>query len=190
MIMRNRHALFRTATAIALALNLRLVGVTQLHAEASGDCQQGQPSRSVGTPPQSTTEQKARFKLATLEAALRAEGLSFDKTTLPDGDVLYGMRIAGVKFALIAYGTAAGSATTMQLVATFSDNSQSRAKKVDTVNQWNKEKRFLKAYVDGDNDVTLEMDLVAVGPVEPKELERTISETWAMGLMYFAVSSH
>lgn len=72
----------------------------------------------------------------------------------------------------------------------FSDNNQSRATKVDTVNRWNKEKRFLKAYVDGDNDMTVEMDIVPIGPVEPKALVRTISETWAMGLMYFAVSSH
>ncbi|MGH7121457.1 MAG: YbjN domain-containing protein [Acetobacteraceae bacterium] len=76
----------------------------------------------------------------------------------------------------------AGAAGSMQLAAVFSGDGKLRADKIDAVNRWNKEKRFLKAYVDDDNDVTVEMDIVAVGPVEPRELVRAISETWAMEL--------
>src|SRR5207249_2863190 len=99
-------------------------------------------------------------------------------------------KIVGVKFILVGYGSEAGLARSMQLAAGFSDNgARSRVQKMGMVNQRNRDRRFVKAYVDHDNDIVLEMDLVAVGAVDPKELVHTISDIWLFEIMAFSAKS-
>jgi hypothetical protein len=136
-----------------------------------------------------TAQREALFDLPSIEAALRAEGMSFDKDVLPSGNVHYAMQIAGVKFGLIGYGVEGNTARSMELRTGFTDGGKvSRPQKLDICNKWNSDKRYVKAYVDGD-DTMLEMDLLAVGAVEPKKMVRTISDVWMFSVMQFATTA-
>jgi hypothetical protein len=51
------------------------------------------------------------YNLTAIEAAMKADGIAYDKMTSPSGDVLYRMQIAGVKFVLVGYGIEGATAT-------------------------------------------------------------------------------
>jgi hypothetical protein len=56
---------------------------------------------------------------------------------------------------------------------------------LELANRWNVARRYVKAFVDPDSDIILQLDLVAVGATEPREVVRTIRELWMLSLMQF-----
>nr|UOP05120.1 YbjN domain-containing protein [Conchiformibius kuhniae] len=57
---------------------------------------------------------------------------------------------------------------------------------LQTANRWNQSKRFVRMYLDKDNDVMMEMD-VDLEVAVPTEYLRTVMKTWQVSLLAFAV---
>lgn len=94
---------------------------------------------------------------ASIVAAVQAMGYQAELTKDDDGDPLIRSALDGSKFAIIFYGCTKNRACqTIQFYAGFkSDENVS----VETMNEWNKTKRFSRAYIDNDKDPVIEMDV-------------------------------
>jgi hypothetical protein len=175
---------------------LAFVPPSTIHATAADRPQvEFRQQTGVAAAPSPTTRRQAGFPLPAIEAAVRAAGVTVvDKKVLPSGNVIYAIQLAGLKFGLIAYGVDDGNtANSLELSAAFSNERGSeRAEQIAAANKWNLERRFVKAYVmdGGSNDIMLEMDLVACGAIEPREVVRTIRDEWMFSLMQWATRTH
>jgi hypothetical protein len=76
-----------------------------------------------------------------------------------------------------------GHVTSLQLYAAFSKPGRFKAK---TINQWNTEKRFSRAYVDTDGDAVIEGDLDLEHGVTAGALDAFI-KTFEVSVSYFSV---
>ncbi len=90
------------------------------------------------------------------------------------GDPKISGRIDGVKYGIYFYGCNAGKACTdIQLAAGWSDVKVT----LDKINEWNRTKRYGKAYLDKENDPMLELSVNINHGVSVKNLEDTF-EWW------------
>jgi Putative bacterial sensory transduction regulator len=174
------------ALSPAYAMDARVDGrpQTELRQEIGGS--------AIAAP---AVRRQAVFDLPAIEAALRAAGVIIvDKETLPDGDLVWAMRLAGLKFGMTAYGVEGNAARSLQLNAAFGgDGPADRTQQLAAANDFNLNQRFVTAAVmdsDHNNDIMLEMDLVGLGTVEPRELVSTISGEWMFALMQWATRTH
>ncbi len=55
---------------------------------------------------------------------------------------------------------------------------------IDSINKWNKTKRFTRAYLDSEKDAILEMDIVIAGGISPESLDKIFSY-WRLSLASF-----
>jgi hypothetical protein len=114
-----------------------------------------------GTDPNAILDVAKGFGSATLEK---------DDT----GDPKISGRIEGVKYGIYFYGCEAGaSCTEIQFAAGWSDTKVPMAE----INEWNRTKRFGKAYLDKENDPILEAPVNLKNGVSVKNLESTF-EWW------------
>ena len=91
-------------------------------------------------------------------------------------------RIEGTGYAIYFYDCddASANCTSIQFAAGWSGYDVSVAR----INEWNKTKRFGKAYLDDENDPILEMDVNLKGGVSTKNLDDTF-DWWATVLKAF-----
>lgn len=87
-----------------------------------------------------------------------------------EGDPKISARMDGSKYTIYFYGCTNGRAcTSIQFSAGWSDTGATESQMTD----WNRNKRFAKAYLDSDNDPILEMDVNLEGGVSQANLEDT-----------------
>ncbi len=106
---------------------------------------------------------------------------SGDLGTDSEGDPRIQGRIGGTKYVVLFYGCKDGKACQdIQFVASWSDTNVTQ----EDVNNWNRTTRFGKAYLDKDNDPTLELIVNLNYGVSKKNLDDTI-DWWAMVMKKF-----
>lgn len=87
---------------------------------------------------------------------VRNKGFEVDLTKDDDGDPLIHAEGNGYKFVILFYGCTAGKeCTTLGLYAGWTGSSAD----IEKINQWNRDNRFGRAYIDKDNDPVVEMDI-------------------------------
>jgi hypothetical protein len=95
-----------------------------------------------------------------LSDIIREMGFAPELTTDKGGDPLIRFRVEGMMCQIFFYGCENSRSDSLQFSAGFADK-PSPAK----VNEWNAKKRFLKAHLDSDNDVIVNMDFEIDGGV-------------------------
>ena len=87
-------------------------------------------------------------------------GLPVVAGTHPDGTPELQSRVDGTRFRVLFYGCEAGPCETVQFTTGFDlDRPMTAAR----INAWNRERRFGKAFLDGDGDPFVEMDVNLYG---------------------------
>jgi len=106
---------------------------------------------------------------------------SGELTTDEDGDPMVSGKIDGNRYHVYFYGCKNGKGCTdIQFRACWSESETT----LDDVNQWNRRKRFGKAYLDKDNDPCLELITNLAYGVSKENLDDTI-DWWAIALKEF-----
>lgn len=103
---------------------------------------------------------------AQLAEIFREQGFSADVDKLPSGKPMVRFLVEGMKCGVYFYGEVDGKPghfNSLQFAAGFRDKIS-----IDKANQWNKERRFVKIYADGDGDLSLDMDVDLEGGVTRK----------------------
>ena len=96
-----------------------------------------------------------------MEALLKAGSYRYERVE-EGGSVYFHLRLAGLMAVLFLQDCREGSCESLLLYAGFStDNPPS----LELVNEWNREKRFSRAYLDEEGDPVLEADLDLAGGV-------------------------
>jgi hypothetical protein len=102
-----------------------------------------------------------------IAAIIQASGFAADMKTF-DGCTVILSSAGGLRFSIYLYGERdhRDRITNLQFSSSFGDKVT-----LEQVNRWNKENRFLKAYVDDEGDLCLEWDVVVsfVPPAAIKE---------------------
>jgi hypothetical protein len=120
------------------------------------------------------------------EAILRAAGFSPEWRQDSDGDPLLRCHIDdSLFFYVVFYGVQQGRASSLQFSAAFSAES-TRQISPDTLNQWNRTKRWLKAYQSEQGRVLIDMDIGLSGGIQRGYLEERL-KTWRSSLTQFAL---
>lgn len=89
-------------------------------------------------------------------SALRAQGYQAELTKDSDGDPMIRSGTGGTKFIILFFGCTAGqNCATLQFYAGYADVEVTH----ERVNEWNKTRRFGRAYIDNEGDPVVEMDL-------------------------------
>lgn len=107
-------------------------------------------------------ESLQQFSRDQVEDILRSEGYSAIKVVTDKSMIL---KIDGTAYGITVYDDGDIQCT---YVLSTSDT------KLETVNAWNQEKRLSRAYLDDDNDPTLEVDLDADAGVTEKHVARLV----------------
>ena len=115
-----------------------------------------------------------------LAEIVREMGFTPDLTADKSGDPLIRFRIEGLTCAIWFYGVKEGRADSLQFSAGFADKVP-QAK----VNEWNSKKRFLKAHLDAEGDVIVNMDFDIDGGVTKAFFEE-ILKRWRGIFLSFA----
>lgn len=113
---------------------------------------------------------------ASIAGALRAQGLSVVTKTDTDGDpVLESALGENQKFSVFFYNcTEHRNCQTMQFYAGFSESDADAAR----LNDWNRSKRFGRAYIDKAGDPAIEMDIDLFGAGMSRELFEDNFQFW------------
>jgi len=97
-----------------------------------------------------------------------------------DGTPLLRFQVEGLKCLLLFYGIEGdGRARSLQFRAIFSDPIT-----LQKINEWHRSKRFPKAYLDSDGNVTVDMDIFLEGGVSRQHIKDRIL-SWRSGFLSF-----
>ncbi len=99
---------------------------------------------------------------------LRARGWAPETHVLDDGEPYLSFTHQGDKMALYLYDCVGGECGAVQLVAGFSLDEPAT---LETVNEWNRTKRFSRVYMQPEGAVFIEMDLDLAGGVMPGAID-------------------
>jgi hypothetical protein len=109
-----------------------------------------------------------------LAAVVREAGFVPEITEDSQGDPLVRFRLEGLRTSIFTYGCEDDRCTSYQFMAGFSMDEKPG---VEKVNEWNRLRRFGRAYVDTEQDPIIEMDVDLDGGVTHEYLVRTLT-TW------------
>lgn len=98
-----------------------------------------------------------------------------------EGDPKISGRIDGIAYAILFYGCK--NHTKCQEIQ-FRAGWSGKAQSLEKINEWNRTKRFGKAYLDSDNDPNIEMSVNMTSGVTRANLEDTFS-TWSSAMSSF-----
>lgn len=97
-----------------------------------------------------------------------------------DGTPVLRFQVEGLKCLVLFYGIEGdGRARSLQFRAIFSD-----LLPLQKINEWHRSKRFPKAYLDTDGNVTVDMDVFLDGGVSREHIKESIS-SWRSGFLSF-----
>lgn len=114
-----------------------------------------------------------------MEGVLKDLGFGSELTTDSRGDPLIKFHVEGFRSLILFYKLEAGRARSVQFFAGFSTKPPAQQ-----VNEWNRQKRFGRAYLDKDGDVCLEMDTDLEGGVRREHVAEAV-RTWRALLVAF-----
>ncbi len=130
-------------------------------AQASAKPDIPQDATTVATPPVATSSVESTVNVTaanpeSVKSALQDAGYKAELKKEEDGDPYIESRFSGVKTIIIFFGCSEGkNCTTVQFYSGFSEAKNAQ----DKMNEWNKTRRFTRAYIDKDGDPVLEMDI-------------------------------
>jgi hypothetical protein len=118
-----------------------------------------------------------------MQAVLTEMGLVWERSVDPDGDPVFLVEIAGTKTLLFMYrgkSGAAGEYYSLQLSAAFGFP-EGIGPDLNSINKWNYDKRFCRAFLDSDEDPVLQSELFMDGGVTPETVRRFLERfEWAV----------
>ena len=126
-----------------------------------------------GKPAAAAAPAGGAITLASVEALLRELGADPQANTRKDGVPYFEFALDGRKTALALYGCTPGPCAQALLHTGFRIG---KKPDLQAINDWNREQRFVRAYLDRDGDPTVESDLVVAG-AETAALREWIA-TW------------
>jgi hypothetical protein len=106
-----------------------------------------------------------------LSGILAGMGITAELTTDSSGDPQLTFQLGAYKVLLVTYGCEAGSCKSVQLYAGFSMGKKTALEKI---NEWNRDRRFGRAYLDGEGDPVVEYDLDLEGGVSKGAIEEWV----------------
>lgn len=122
---------------------------------------------------------------AQLTTIIQSMGYQAELTTDSQGDPKIRSTAEGLKYVILTYGCTESGAEKACNSFQFSTAIAMKTKPAfDTINRWNRDKRFGKAYLDNDRDPVLEWDVDMRGGVTEEYL-REIVNRWARVLAEF-----
>lgn len=108
-------------------------------------------------------------------SVIRGKGFEVEITTDDDGDPMLRAEGKGYKFNVYFYGCTGGEdCTTLGLYSGWTGSSAD----VNQINEWNRENRFGRAYIDKDGDPVVEMDIDLDDGGMPRMLFEDHIEFW------------
>ena len=111
---------------------------------------------ALSATPQAGAQMVSAKTPSTLVSALQAKGYKAELGTSSSGNPRIKSGAGGVQFTIFFDNCTSGAAcTTVSFVTGFTDINASLAK----INEWNVENRFVRAYIDADQDPVLRMDV-------------------------------
>lgn len=114
---------------------------------------------------------------ATIKAIVKSQGWPATLVSKPGEDPYLESNRGGLKFLVLFMNCDAGKkCKTLQYYMGFSD---AKNVSLDRLNQWNKDKRFARAYLDDEGDPVLEMDVDVDFSGIPRENLGETFNTWA-----------
>jgi hypothetical protein len=114
---------------------------------------------------------------ATIKAIVESQGWPATLVSKPGEDPYLESNRGGLKFLVLFMNCDAGKkCKTLQYYMGFSD---AKNVSLDRLNQWNKDKRFARAYLDDEGDPVLEMDVDVDFSGIPRENLGETFNTWA-----------
>jgi hypothetical protein len=119
---------------------------------------------------------------AEVEALLKAQGFAVESRTTESGSPVTAFKLSGYNVSLYYYGCNAGSCASLQMYAGFKVPNKLSAEKM---NEWNRGKRFSRAYLNEAGDPSLESDLDLEGGVSMANVKSFV-ETFRMSVDAFA----
>jgi Putative bacterial sensory transduction regulator len=158
--------------SIALGLALTLSSaVTPATAKMSVPRSVAAPAMAQSAPAGIVVTQLSNSQAA---AVLKRMGFDYKPTEKEPSNFVF--TLDGYKVVLLNYPNS------IQLYAGFKSSGKVS---LETINTWNREKRFSRAYIDGDNDAVIESDLDLEGGVSNKAIDEFI-RTFRTSLRDFA----
>lgn len=119
---------------------------------------------------------------AEVEALLKAQGFAVESHTTESGAPVTTFKLSGYNVSMYYYGCNAGNCASLQLYAGFKLPTKLTA---DKMNEWNRGKRFSRAYLNTEGNPSLESDLDLEGGVSMANVKSFI-ETFRLSLDSFA----
>jgi hypothetical protein len=124
---------------------------------------------------------RTRITPEEMEALLKAGSYRYERVE-EKGEVYFRLRLAGLRALLLLLDCREGGCQSLQLYAGFStDNPPS----LERVNEWNRKKRFSRAYLDEEGHPVLEADLNLAGGVADRSI-RVFLDLFEESLRAFA----
>jgi hypothetical protein len=108
---------------------------------------------------------------------LRDEGHGPELTTDGGGDPLIRFKSEGLNCHVVFYGVTAGRGLSIQFRCGFREKPA-----IAKVNDWNRQKRFVKAYLDHEDDLIITMDVDLEGGVTRAHVIEQLN-TWRSGFI-------
>ena len=108
-----------------------------------------------------------------LADVLTVMGITAEQGTDPTGDPQLKFEMNGFTILLVTYGCEAGSCKSVQLYAGFSMTGKKKVS-LEKINEWNRDRRFGRAYIDTEGDPVVEYDLDLEGGVTKGAVEEWI----------------
>lgn len=118
-----------------------------------------------------------------IASVIRDKGFQVQVSTDDDGDPMIRADGKGYKFTVFFYGcTASHDCTTLGLYSGWTGSSAD----VNKVNEWNRENRFGRAYIDKEGDPVIEMDIDLDDGGMSRPLFEDHIEFWMSLMSHFA----
>lgn len=127
--------------------------------------------------------------LADVTAALQRYGVVVEESPLSDGDIALVTHFEGVKSTIFFYGCDAGTVNNCHSVQFFAGFITEDPFPLARINEWNRDRRFGRAYVDDENDPVIEMDVNLDGGTTAANFHDTI-DWWRVVATTFRTFVH
>jgi len=134
---------------------------------------------------ESGSSKRVRYRVtpSMVEAAFHRQDISFEKKRGDDGDPIYLFKLADFKVQIFFYGKDEDGWRSIQFHAGFKGDDSTSLKQI---NEWNRTKRFGRAYLDSEGDPHIEYDLDFEGGVSETVIDEGL-KTFRALLIAFAL---
>ena len=115
--------------------------------------------------------------------ALERLDIEYTQETDPTGDPMFRIKLLDMNVQILFYGQDEGGYKSLQFHVGFAMEDKPS---LEVINDWNRSKRYMRAYLDSENDPHLEYDLDFEGGLTTQCIDEAI-KLFRSGLLGFAV---